>query len=394
MFYMIVLLGILGLIGTDLFVPSLPAIAQHFQQSPNHTQLTISLFLAGFAFSQLFYGPISDKTGRKAPLLFGVSIFVIGSLICTGTNSFTWLCIGRMIQGLGVGSGLSLARVIIRDCYHGTELAVKTSQLAIFISLTPAIAPVLGGFLQQHFGFRASFSFMLGYGILLLLLLLTRFKETIQHREHQLTLHSTLHNYGRLLKNMTFIRYVIMSGLAFSSIVLYANIMPFIIQTQLHLSASDNGIIILIAAIGISTGSFISSRTVRFYSSTKFVRLGLLILTSSGLLLIITQYLFGTTLFCLIPLLFFITIACGFIFPNALALCFAQINVNIGIAGAIYGTLQITISTIVNLLLNTVSEQGQSVMGLFYLGIGLFGLSLLLLKKYDMEKLKSENKAA
>ncbi len=380
MFFTVILLAIMGLIGTDLFVPSLPEISHVFQQTQNHAQLTVSLFLSGFALSQLFYGPISDRIGRKPPLLFGVSIFIIGSLICVfNFNSFVILCLGRIMQGLGVGAGLSLSRVILRDCFSGSELAIKSSKIAMFVSLTPAVAPFFGGILQQQFGYHSSFIFMLIYGILLLILLKTRFHETLRNKDNTLTLSHVLIQYGKLLKNKFFICYAFIAGLAFSSIILYANMMPFIVQQELKLTPLENGSFILIAALGICLGAFISSRLLKKFSPKFLVLAGLLLFTLNGFLLVASDQFYGTHLYFLIPFLFFITVGCGFIFPNALAICFSTINCNIGIAGAIYGTLQTLISMIINFLLNMISQQGQALMGSFYLLIGLFGLFLYFL---------------
>jgi len=376
MFYIIVLAAIMGLIATDLYVPSLPQIAVIFQQSQNHTELTLSLFLLGFAISQLFYGPISDRIGRKLPLMIGVMLFIIGSIICSATPTFWGLCAGRVVQGIGAGAGLSLARVMLRDCYAGTELAVKSSQVGVFITLAPAIAPLLGGLLAQYFGFRSGFIFLTLYGLILCLLLITVFKETNQHKDPHLNLNSTLTNYGRLLSNFTFMRYVVTSGLAFASIILYANIIPFVLQNQLHLSAGQNGMMMLFAAFGCTTGAWTSSRIVQHFSPLTLVQFALLLLLVSGALMIITKYSFSIHLAILIPLLFVVTIACGLIFPNSMTLAFAQINVNIGIAGAIFGSFQILTSMLINFILNAVSNQGLILLGLFYLGIGICGLSM------------------
>jgi MFS family permease len=113
MFPIIILLAIMGLVGTDLFVPSLPDIASVFHESQNHAQLIISLFLAGFAASQLFYGPISDYTGRKPPILFGTLIFIIATIICAEATHFDWLCFGRMIQGIGAGAVYATLQIAI-----------------------------------------------------------------------------------------------------------------------------------------------------------------------------------------------------------------------------------------------------------------------------------------
>jgi len=375
MFYIIILLAIMGLIGTDLFVPSLPQIAHVFHQTQNATQLTISLFLSGFAVSQLFYGPLSDRIGRKTPLLLGVIIFIIGSLLCIfNFNSFSILCLGRIIQGLGVGAGLSLSRVILRDHYTGTELAIKTSKMAMFVSLTPAIAPFFGGILQQQFGYLSSFIFMLVYGVLLLILLKTKFHETIKKKDTTLTIKKIFTQYGKLLTNTFFIRFAIIAGLSFSSIILYANMMPFIIQKQLQLSPLANGACILLAALGIWLGAFISSSTVKKLSSKWLVLMGLILFTLNGFLLMASDFLYGTHIYFLVPFIFLITIGSGVIFPNAFALCFSNIECNIGIAGSIYGTIQIVLSMIINFVLNMISHQDQFLMGAFYLLMGLSGL--------------------
>lgn len=378
MFIITVFLSIMGLIGTDIFVPSLPSIAQFFHQTQGHTQLTISLFLTGFAVSQLFYGPMSDYFGRKPPLIVGTLLFIIGSVTCIYATSFDWLCVGRIIQGVGVGAGLSLSRVILRDCYQGTALAIRSSKVGMCVALTPAVAPFIGGVLQQQFGFRSSFIFTLCYGLLILVLLLFFFKETIQHKNKNLTLRHTIIQYGALLKNWFFIRYVMISGLAFSAIILYANIMPFILQNQLKLSPIENGSIILLAALGICFGSFISTKTVAKVTPERLINLSLISFSFAGFLLILTHYLFGTLLIFLVPLIFLSTISCGIIFPNAIALCFSSIKCNIGIAGAIYGSLQVSIPMLANFLLNNIVNQNQALLGLFYFSIGVIGLSLCL----------------
>lgn len=376
MYITIVLLAIMGLISTDIFVPSLPSIAEAFHQSSNHTQLTISIFLAGFSFSQLFYGPISDAIGRKTPLIFGVLFFIIGSYICISTDSFTWLCIGRLIQGIGVGAGLSLSRVILRDCYVGTELAIKTAHVAIMVSLTPALAPVLGGFLQQHFGFHSCFYFMLSYGAMLLLLLIF-FKETLQEKNKQLNISTIFTQYKQLFCNHVFIKYTFISGIAFGSLIIYANVLPFIIQNELNMSAKENGLFMMIAALGISFASLCSSQLVKYIHPKQLISTGLIILFTAGLLLLITHYYVGTSLVAFIPLLFLVTMACGFIFPNAIAVSFSEVNCNIGVAGAVYGSTQIFISMLINFLLNTINHQDENLLGIFYLLIGLSGLILL-----------------
>ena len=204
MFIILILMAVLSLIATDIFAPSLPAIGAYFGQAANHTELSVSLFLVGFAFSQLIYGPISDRVGRKPPIVFGLSLFVAGSVLCMLAPSFELFCLGRVLEGIAVGAGLSLSRVVLRDLFSGMTLAVKSSHMAIFICLSPAVAPFVGGVLQNEFGFRAVFAFLSAYGIMLLMLVLFFFKEPLQHKEKSLSLSRTLKHYRELLGNFHF----------------------------------------------------------------------------------------------------------------------------------------------------------------------------------------------
>ncbi len=392
MFIIIVLAAVSGLIATDLYAPSLPAIALFFHQSINHTELTMSLFLVGFAFSQLFYGPISDYAGRKPLLILGTILFMLGSLLCVVTTSFSLFCVSRILQGLAAGAGLSLARVVMRDCYNGVLLAVKTSQMAIFIALTPAVAPLIGGVLQDFFGFRIVFAVLFAYGLLLFLLLCFGFRESIQHREANLSVTHIVKSYRNLLSNFHFMHYVLIAGLAFSAIILYANVMPFIVQVQLHFSAAINGVVLLLGALGVTVGAFTVSRVVKRISPRVPMQIGLILFSASGLLLILSNLIFGLHIFILAPLIFLVTLGCGLIFPTAVALAFSQIEVNIGIAGAIYGFTQIFTTMLINFCLNGISEQGQTLLGIFYLILGLIGLGLLRVPVKDTFGMALENR--
>lgn len=385
MFSIIVLMAIIGLIATDLFVPSLPALAQVFHQPANHMQLTITLFLLGFAVSQVFYGPVSDRTGRKGPIMVGVALFVLGSLMCIVSSSFVALCLGRLVQGIGAGSGLSLARVVLRDLYEGTRLAVRTSQTAMFICMAPALAPCIGGLLQAEWGYRAPFVFMLVYGLVLLVLLFTHFRETLRQRDQALTVTHVVHNYRELLGNFMFMRYVVVAGIAFGAVILYANTIPFIVQNQLHYDAAQNGYILLLGASGLTISALIGSKIVHRFHSYKLSLVGLSLLLCAGVIAVITELTVGTHVLSVIVVLFFTTLGMGLLLPNSLALAFSQIRVKIGVAGAIYGSTQIAIAVGINLILNTIVQQTQLLLGVFYISMSIVGLALLLLKRHPIK---------
>lgn len=143
------------------------------------------------------------------------------------------------------------------------------------------------------------------------------------------------------------------------------------------MTAMQNGEILLIAALGISTGAFVSSKIVHRFGAESMVCLGTAILAGGGLLLVLSDKLFGTQVILLIPLIFLSMTACGFLFPNALAIAFSHVQVKIGVAGAIYGSVQIFISMLMNFLLNMITHQDQALLGMFYLVLGALGFLML-----------------
>ncbi|MEF1262221.1 MFS transporter, partial [Vibrio harveyi] len=169
-----------GQLSMGLVFPSLPWIAKDFDISLDQAQLLVSVYLLGFGPSQFIYGPVSDALGRKKVLLTGLLIAMLGLLmIIFFSNTFTGMVMGRFLQGLGTGCCAVLARTSTRDRFSGPELPVALSYIAMAASITPLVAPVIGGFINAHFGWTMVFISLLGYVSLAWIVILVRFKETI-----------------------------------------------------------------------------------------------------------------------------------------------------------------------------------------------------------------------
>lgn len=158
-------LSAIGPLTTDMYLPSLPDIARQLSASTAQVQLTISAYLFGFAIGQIFYGPISDRRGRKPVLLAAVGLYCAASMACALSTSIEMLIVSRAFQALGGSGGIVLARAIVRDLYSGARAGRELSLIGSVMALAPVLAPIIGGVLQTGLGWRSVFFTLVAAGL-------------------------------------------------------------------------------------------------------------------------------------------------------------------------------------------------------------------------------------
>jgi len=158
-------LSAIGPLTTDMYLPSLPDIARQLGSSTAQVQLTISAYLIGFAVGQIFYGPVSDRHGRKPVLLVALALYCVASLACAHSTSIEMLILARFVQALGGSGGIVLARAVVRDLYSGVRAGRELSLISSVMALAPVLAPVVGGILQTGFGWRSIFVTLVAAGL-------------------------------------------------------------------------------------------------------------------------------------------------------------------------------------------------------------------------------------
>ncbi|WP_165476854.1 MFS transporter [Legionella fairfieldensis] len=167
LFVQSILLLMLVQLGTDIYLPSVPAISEALNTNETMVKLSLTIMIMMLGCSQLIYGPLSDSIGRKQTILYGLLIFIIGSSLLVFSQSSCLLLIGRLIQGLGLGFGLSIASAIASDLYEGKKLNKSISIISAVYAVMPVIAPVIGGAIQTYIGWQANFSFLFIAGLLM-----------------------------------------------------------------------------------------------------------------------------------------------------------------------------------------------------------------------------------
>lgn len=229
-----ILLAMVPLTGAtiDIYVPSLPAITAHFGVTAQLVQWTIPSYLIGYSLAQLFCGAFSDAWGRRALLIMGIVLYTGASLLAASASSISMLILMRFVQGLGVAAPGVLARAIASDSFDSDRLPQVTNYITLAWALGPIIAPLIGGYLQHVFGWRAVFYFLTAYGCVVLFLIYFLLPETNPYR-HELRPDTLLDQYKAVLASPVFLGCSLVLAIIYAQLILFNVIGPFLIQMVL-----------------------------------------------------------------------------------------------------------------------------------------------------------------
>ncbi|WOZ76931.1 multidrug effflux MFS transporter [Kosakonia sacchari] len=275
------MLTAMGPICTDLYLPALPDISQQLGTSNTLIQLSLTASLIGLGLGQLFFGPLSDRMGRKRPLLLSLLLFIISSVLCATTQSIYWLIFWRFIQGIAGAGGSVLSRAIARDKYHGTLLTQFFALLMTINGIAPIVSPVLGGYITSTLHWRALFWTMAVIGVVLLLSAMLVLKETLQEKNHGGSLLKTSIN---VLKNKPFSMYCFIQAFMLAGLFSYIGSSSFVLQNEYGLTAMQFSLLFGFNGIGLIISALIFARLARRIDGQKLLGIGLVLAVIVALL--------------------------------------------------------------------------------------------------------------
>lgn len=324
----------------DMYLPSLPELQRHFGTDAASTQLTLSAYFIGLATSQLFYGPISDRFGRRPPLLFGLGLYVLVSLGCVLAPSIEALIGLRFLQALGGAAGGVVVRAMVRDRYPPQEMARISSMLLLVMGVAPILAPTAGGQILVWFGWKAIFVVLAAYGAVCFTCVWFALPETIKQKQGAMSFDGIAQAYVRMLRHKRFMGYALSGGIAQAGMFAYIAASSFVFIGIYGLTPSQFGWLFGANAFGLIAAAQINARVLKRYRSERVLRAALACnALGSGLLLIVLVSGHGS-LQLVLPLLFFSISSLGFSFPNSTAAAMAPFGDRAGMASALLGTLQ------------------------------------------------------
>lgn len=339
---LVFILSFLGPFASDSYLPSLPAMGDAYNASPTQTQLTLTLYFLGFSFPQLIYGPLADRFGRRHALITGYIIALLGSILCTVAPTISWLWVGRFLQGAGVAANGALFRTVLRDKFQGPRLSQMGSYLGLLFALFPAIAPFVGGLVQQLFGWEANFYLFIILNIFVILIAYLFLPETATELNHRaLHVKEFSRNYMTLLRHKPFLGYSLATACAFSGLIAYYTLSPYIIQVELGYNPFQYGMTAIAVTFGLLLGHFTNARFVMKKGIDYMIRIGFALMLVGGLSLLFFQSTLPLNLVTLLlPTILFL-MGSGLVFGNSTAGAFHPFPRIAGSAGALFGTLQV-----------------------------------------------------
>ena len=259
---LLVALGSFGPLTMSIYTPVMPSVGHDLVSSPDSVKLTLTTYMLGFAVGQLFYGPLSDRYGRRPVLIGGLLFFTVTTFACSFASSIGDLIVLRILQGLGAASGSVLGRALTRDAYTFQEMPLVMSWISLGQNIAPSLAPTVGGFLGEWFSWRATFWFVGGFGTILLVVAALGLGETNKYRSDRIDLGSLLRGSGEMLRDRRFLGHILPLGFAFAlNFGMLAGV-PFILQESLGFSPKEFGLIVLLSVGGFTAGTFLNNRLV------------------------------------------------------------------------------------------------------------------------------------
>lgn len=336
--FLFILLGSLTAFGpfvTDMYLPSLPSMTRYFNTSSSMIQLGLTTSMIGLAVGQIFFGPISDKYGRRPPLLGAILLFILSTIGCLFAPSIEVFLFLRLIQGIAGAGGIVIARSVATDSFSNHDLAKAMAIIGAINGVAPVAAPVAGGFLTDAVGWRGIFTILLIIGVLLLMGIL-HFRESLPvSRRRSVRWLDLLFSFGLVLKNRAYVCYVLQMGFAMG--VLFANISssPFIVQEHFGFSAVMFSLVFGVnsLAIGIAAGLSVKFKTPE--SATLTGCIGMVIFSTLECLALNMGCSFWIYEGSLIALLFMM----GLTFTSSTTLAMALERENSGTASALLGAV-------------------------------------------------------
>jgi DHA1 family bicyclomycin/chloramphenicol resistance-like MFS transporter len=348
---LVVVLGAVNAIGPlsiDMYLPAFPEISRSLDASATEVQLTLTACVAGLALGQLVVGPLSDRLGRRLPLVAAMATYTVAALLCSVAPSAPVLMALRLVQGLAGAGGVVIARAVVRDLHSGAAAVRLFSSLMLVTGLAPILAPLAGAQVLAVTSWRGIFVVLAVLAALLAALVALGLPETLPaERRSDHGLRHTLAIMRSLLRDRWFVGHALAGGLGFGALFAYISGSSFVLQGIYGVSPQLYSVLFAMNGLGLIAGSQVNARLVGRFTPAALLRAGLLSITASAATLLAVVLVGGLGVWAVLGPMFVIVSSLSFVLPNSTALALADHADVAGTASAVLGVGQFLIGALV-----------------------------------------------
>ncbi|MEE4421800.1 multidrug effflux MFS transporter [Streptomyces bugieae] len=366
----------------DMYLPALPQVTAALHSPAATVQLTLTTCLAGMALGQMIVGPMSDKWGRRRPLLAGMVVYVLATALCALATNAELLIAFRLLQGLAGAAGIVIARAVVRDLYDGVAMARFFSTLMLISGVAPVVAPLIGGQILQITDWRGVFVVLTAVGLALTLLVWRRLAETLPPaRRHSGGIGEALRTMRDLLADRVFSGYLLVGAFAFAALFAYISASPFVVQEIYGASPQVFSLLFGINSVGlVAVGQINGKVLVGRVALDKVLGAGLAVIAlAAAALLLMSAGVFGHV--GLLPTaagLFVLMAAMGLVMPSTNTLALLRTPHAAGSASALLGTSTFLLGSVASPLVGIAGERTAVPMALVQLSCAVLALGSFL----------------
>ena len=359
-------------LSVDMYLPSFPSVARTFSVDPGRVQITLSVFFLGLAAGQAVYGPLSDRYGRRRPLLVGIAIFVAASILAAVSRSLESLVAWRLVQALGGSAGMVISRAVVRDLFDERESARVFSFLILVMGLAPILAPTIGGYILLFAGWRAIFGLLAAFGTGCFVVAGLYLAETLpQEFRRRQNFTGIFRTYGRVISTPAFLFPAMTSALIMAGMFAYITGSPFIFIELHGLTPRQYGFLFGLNATGLIAASQLNRTALSRWPPRTILKWAVRAHLLSAITLLAMA---GSAQLALLTVpLWFVVASLGFINPNAIAIAMSEGSEFAGSASAVLGVLQFSTGALAGGLVAWFHNDTAYPMALAIAGLSLAG---------------------
>jgi MFS transporter, DHA1 family, multidrug resistance protein len=364
---LVIVLGSINAIGPlsiDMYLPAFPEITRSLDTGASQVQLTLTACVAGLALGQLVIGPLSDRFGRRVPLLVALVTYAVASLLCAAATSVGALIALRFIQGLAGAGGIVISRAVVRDLHSGAAAVRLFSSLMLVTGLAPILAPLAGGQLLAVTSWKGIFLSLSILSALIAVLAAVGLRETLPaERRSTSGLRRTVQTMAGLLRDRSFVGYALAGGLTFGALFAYISGSSFVLQRIYGLSPQLYSLTFAMNGLGLIAASQVNARIVERLGPTRLLRRALVCVVASALTLLVVVSVGGLSVWAVLAPMFVIVSSLPFVLPNSTALALADHATVAGTASALLGLIQFMVGAIAAPLVGVAGPDSAVPMG-------------------------------